>query len=146
MLPQNMRNPQCPRSPGFCSSSANLICGIGQVTSPLWASISSTARYDCDGGGKVVTLKWAFFVFLPPSDSLGHVCAGRSGGCWSGERQCFKGECVGGKAELQPVSPASTSMAALKLLTLHLIFFFFQWHHVTKSAPCYNHCSSSELN
>lgn len=93
----NMRTPQCPRSPGSCPSSANLICGIGQVTSPLWASISSTARYDCDGGGKVVTLEWAFFVFLPPSDSLGHVCARRSGGCWSGEGQCCKGECAGGR-------------------------------------------------
>lgn len=60
--------------------------------------------------------------------------------------QCRARVC--GEAELKPAGPASTSVAALKLLILCLNFFFFPfwWHHVTKSAPCYNHCSSSELN
>lgn len=46
------------------------MCGLGQVLSALWASISPTAKYNCDGGRRVVTLKRAFFVLLPPSDSL----------------------------------------------------------------------------
>ena len=141
-----MRTQQWPRSPGFCPSSANLMCGLRQVTAPLWACISPTAKCDFGGagasGGRGVTLKWVFFVLLPPSDSLGQVCTGRVVFASPGRADAVKGKCAWGRLSWTSRSFNGGSEAPCVAFN----FFFFWWHHVTKSAPCFNHCSSSELN
>lgn len=86
-------------SSGLCSSSANLVCDLRQVTAPLWASISPTARSDCWGESKQLERCHPCVGALCLSASLRFSGpslrgAGRGGGCG-----CCEGRACVSKAE-----------------------------------------------
>lgn len=107
---------------GFVPALANLMCGLGQVTSPVWVSISPTAKYGREWENCHPQVGNSLSFCLPPilwaKSAQGGAAAaglGRDGAV----RVSVQGE------PAEAAGPASTSMAALKLLTSRLIFFFF---------------------